>query len=105
MALLCAAEADCMVPVGQTIRCIYTKPGPNETCHRQDQSLMEILRYNMEYRQQIEDPSFLTQLSPAHPRSSNRPIQSSGISGFFKLDRRQNFKGSAEEWRKKVQCC
>ncbi|KAL3110400.1 hypothetical protein niasHT_011838 [Heterodera trifolii] len=103
MALLCAAEPDCIVPVGQTKACIYTATAPNLTCHRQDQSLMEILRYNMEYRQQIEDPSFVTQLNPAHPRSSNRPLQSSGIKGFFKLDRRQNFKGSAAEWLQKTE--
>ncbi|KAL3105982.1 hypothetical protein niasHT_028712 [Heterodera trifolii] len=31
----------------------------------------EILRYNMEIStNQIEDPSFVTQLNPAHPRSS-----------------------------------
>ncbi|KAL3093007.1 hypothetical protein niasHS_004609 [Heterodera schachtii] len=101
MALLCAAEPDCMVPIGQTKACIYTPTAPNMTCHRQDQSLAEILRYNMEYRQQIEDPSFVTQLSPAHPRSSNRPLQSSGINGFFTFVRCQNFSGSAAEWLQK----
>ncbi|KAL3093006.1 hypothetical protein niasHS_004608 [Heterodera schachtii] len=105
MALLCAAEPDCIVPVGQSNECIYMPIGPNLTCHRQDQSLMGILRYNMEYRQQIEDPSFLTQLSPAHPRSSNRPLQSSGIKGFIEFIRRQNFNGSADEWLQKVRCC
>ncbi|KAL3100140.1 hypothetical protein niasHT_029870 [Heterodera trifolii] len=102
MALLCAAEPDCMVPIGQTKACIYTPTAPNLTCHRQDQSLAEILRYNMEYRQQIEDPSFVTQLNPAHPRSSNRPLQSSGINGFFTFVRCQNFSGSAAEWLQKV---
>ncbi|KAL3093002.1 hypothetical protein niasHS_004604 [Heterodera schachtii] len=105
MALLCAAEPDCMVPIGQTKACIYTATAPKLICHRQDQSLMEILRYNMEYRQQIEDPSFLTQLNPAHPRSSNRPLQSSGISGFFDLLRGKHFGGSQSEWLQRVQCC
>ncbi|KAL3080421.1 hypothetical protein niasHT_038858 [Heterodera trifolii] len=54
MALLCAAEQDCMVPIGQTQACISTPITPNLTCHRQDQSLFGVLLYNMEYRQQIE---------------------------------------------------
>ncbi|KAL3087508.1 hypothetical protein niasHT_025970 [Heterodera trifolii] len=62
MALLCAAEPDCIVPIGQTKPCLYTPIAPNLTCHRQDQSLLGILQYNMEYRQQIADPSFLPTL-------------------------------------------
>uniref|UniRef100_A0A914I2Z3 Uncharacterized protein n=1 Tax=Globodera rostochiensis TaxID=31243 RepID=A0A914I2Z3_GLORO len=53
-ALLCAATADCIMPIGQTRACSYTTKVPNLTCHRQDGSLFGILRYNMEYGQKIE---------------------------------------------------
>uniref|UniRef100_A0A183BIQ9 Hexosyltransferase n=1 Tax=Globodera pallida TaxID=36090 RepID=A0A183BIQ9_GLOPA len=54
-ALLCAAESDCIVPIGQTRACIYTTKAPKLICHRVDASLFGILRYNMEYRREIED--------------------------------------------------
>uniref|UniRef100_A0A183BUT4 Nucleotid_trans domain-containing protein n=1 Tax=Globodera pallida TaxID=36090 RepID=A0A183BUT4_GLOPA len=104
-ALLCAAEPDCIVPIGQTQTCISTKLAPNLTCHRQDQSVIEILRYNMEYRLKMEDPSFLPQTSPDHPRSTHRPLNTYGMNGLFDVYRRQEFSGSNEEWLQKVKCC
>ncbi|KAL3076523.1 hypothetical protein niasHS_005096 [Heterodera schachtii] len=105
MALLCAAEPDCIVPIGSTVFCVYIYPiGPNVTCHRQDMSVLGTVRYNMEYRKQIEDPSFVGQLSPAHPRSANRPLQSAGVSGFFRFYRRIPFNGTKDEWLHKVRC-
>ncbi|KAL3108983.1 hypothetical protein niasHT_012545 [Heterodera trifolii] len=97
MALLCAAEPDCMVPIGQTKPCLYTLIGPNLTCHRQDQSLLGILQHNMEYRQQIADPSFLPHISSAHPRSS--------ANGIFSVRRGESFPGTAAEWLQIVKCC
>uniref|UniRef100_A0A183BIR1 Transposase n=1 Tax=Globodera pallida TaxID=36090 RepID=A0A183BIR1_GLOPA len=105
MALLCAAEPDCIVPIGQTKDGPYIKIAPNLTCHRQDQSLIEILRYNMEYRHQIQDPSFLPQISRDHPRSTQKDPNSNGIDGLFRISRRQTFRGSKANWLHKVQCC
>uniref|UniRef100_A0A914I4T4 Uncharacterized protein n=1 Tax=Globodera rostochiensis TaxID=31243 RepID=A0A914I4T4_GLORO len=95
MALLCAATADCIVPIGQTKEGPYTKIAPNLTTHRHDQSLLGILRYNMEYRHQIQDPSFLPQISRDHP----------GMNGLFYTNRYQTFGGSSADWLHKVQCC
>ncbi|KAI3419387.1 Beta-1,3-galactosyltransferase 2 [Globodera pallida] len=102
-ALLCAAESDCIVPIGQTRACIYTKKAPKLKCHRVDGSLFGILRYNMEYRREIEDPSFLPQISRAHPRSTQKQLKSNGMDGLFKLYRRQTFRGSNADWLHKVQ--
>ncbi|KAL3120435.1 hypothetical protein niasHT_000465 [Heterodera trifolii] len=99
MALLCAAEQDCMVPNGQTQSCISTPITPNLTCHRQDQSLFDILLYNLEYRQQIEDPSFLAHISRTHPRWSSK------ISRIFRVRRGQTFAGTPAEWAQLVKCC
>ncbi|KAL3106009.1 hypothetical protein niasHT_025800 [Heterodera trifolii] len=97
MALLCAAEPDCIVPIGQTKECLYTPTDPNLTCHRQDQSLLDTLLHNMEYRQQISDSTFLTHANTIHPRWS--------FNGSFSIKLRQTFAGSADEWLGKVKCC
>ncbi|KAL3109792.1 hypothetical protein niasHT_013009 [Heterodera trifolii] len=95
MALLCVAEADCIVPIGQTKDC-FGKVAPNLTCHRHDQSLFNTLRYNMEYRQQIQDASFLPHLNHYHPRWSTEVQQ------FFGVERYQLFKGTDDEWLKRL---
>uniref|UniRef100_A0A914I3S9 Uncharacterized protein n=1 Tax=Globodera rostochiensis TaxID=31243 RepID=A0A914I3S9_GLORO len=104
-ALLCAAESNCIVPIGQTRACIYTTKAPNLVCHRQDGSLLGILRYNMEYRHEIEDPSFLPQISPNHPRSTPKQLKSNGMDGLFEVNWDQTFGGSKADWLHKVQCC
>uniref|UniRef100_A0A914HTV0 Uncharacterized protein n=1 Tax=Globodera rostochiensis TaxID=31243 RepID=A0A914HTV0_GLORO len=102
MALLCAAEPDCIVPIGQTVFCIYTPIAPNLVCHRQDQSLLGILRHNMEYRLEMEDPSFLPQISRDHPRGTQNY---GGMDGLFYVSKRQKFDGSNADWLYKVRCC
>ncbi|KAL3099890.1 hypothetical protein niasHS_001816 [Heterodera schachtii] len=99
MALLCAAEPDCIVPIGQTEQCIYTKMGPNLKCHRQRQSLLDTLLHNLEQQQQIADPSFL-----AHP-NVNHPRLSAKFTDSFGIKRLQLFAGSSDEWLRKVKCC
>ncbi|KAL3074666.1 hypothetical protein niasHT_038139 [Heterodera trifolii] len=98
MALLCVAEADCIVPIGQTKDC-FAKVASNLTCHRHDQSLFNTLRYNLEYRQQIQDASFLPHLNHYHSRWSTEVQQ------FFSVERYQLFKGTDDEWLKRVRCC
>lgn len=57
-AVLCALTRDCIDPVGSNLTCGFEGEQPPGSCHRQDQSVMNILVGNMEadwwWRQQIQ---------------------------------------------------
>lgn len=73
-AVLCAVTRDCIDPVGANITCGFEGETPAGACHRQDQSVMNILVGNMEtdwWWQQMEEAkpknsSFHTRVLPYH---------------------------------------
>ena len=54
-ALLCAATLECIEPTSSVLYCNIALAHLEGVCHRQDQSVLNILNVNSEYQRWIED--------------------------------------------------
>ncbi|KAL7076787.1 hypothetical protein ACQ4LE_003922 [Meloidogyne hapla] len=95
-ALLCAYTLECIDPPGSTIICLEPYEG-NSKCHRQDQSILNILTNNFEQEILLEgnEKKFYSQYDDQNPRTHPN--------GFFKILRRIPL-GKDVNFEKAVKC-
>ncbi|KAI3408567.1 hypothetical protein GPALN_010181 [Globodera pallida] len=95
-ALLCAATRECIDPPGAKIKCPVPLVGKS-VCHRQDQSVINVLSNNLEQEHRINDPNFITHYDSHHPR--HQPGND-----FFYMEHHQVLNKSRNEFKETVNC-
>ncbi|CAD5220618.1 unnamed protein product [Bursaphelenchus okinawaensis] len=69
-AVLCAAVRDCIDPIGAKITCpMPDNKGWIAACNRQDQSVLNLLVFNLEEEMNINGPNVLTHFNKEHPKN------------------------------------
>uniref|UniRef100_A0AC34Q5K6 Uncharacterized protein n=1 Tax=Panagrolaimus sp. JU765 TaxID=591449 RepID=A0AC34Q5K6_9BILA len=74
--VLCAINRDCIEPPGSVLACVReTNQTPEGVCHRQDQSLFNILLANLEQTWLNNGIPVITHVQPNHPKNSRQRHQ------------------------------
>ncbi|CAD5227329.1 unnamed protein product [Bursaphelenchus xylophilus] len=70
--VLCASVVECINPFGAEYSCPRDDGSSAGICHRQDQSLLNILIYNLEYDMMFDGHRVVTHMRKDHPKNTRQ---------------------------------
>ncbi|CAD5220620.1 unnamed protein product [Bursaphelenchus okinawaensis] len=81
-AVLCAVAKDCINPSGYFLGCPVPDEGEfNGRCHRQDQSIFNVLVYNMEYDMKRRGHKVIPHMREDHPKNTKQRHETRRLQG------------------------